>query len=202
MVSPELLARFGLLVERRFFGAAECARLSADMATTKGSPATVHEVDGRFAIDPEVRRTRVASVSGESMELIHAGFAALRPRVERHFGVALRAWQPPQFLVYGAGDHYDPHTDNATDLRAAAFLRARKISVVLFLNDRAEAPGPDVYGGGALTLWGLFGDSRLQGRGLPVSGEAGVLIAFPSDVTHEVEMVTHGVRYTVVSWFV
>ena len=31
VASPELLARFGLLVERRFFGAAECLRICADM---------------------------------------------------------------------------------------------------------------------------------------------------------------------------
>jgi predicted 2-oxoglutarate/Fe(II)-dependent dioxygenase YbiX len=37
--------------------------------------------------------------------------------------------------------------------------------------------------------------------GLPVTGEAGSLIAFPSDMVHEVTPVSRGERYTVVSWF-
>ena len=199
---PELLARFGLFVERTFLGPTECGRVCADMAMGEGSPATVHQADGHFALDAAVRSTRAVSVSAESIELIRGGFAALRPRVEHHFGVTLQTWQRFQFLAYGAGDHYVPHADNSTDPHAAASVRARKISVVLFLNDPAMAPGPAVYGGGALTFWGLFSDPRLQGRGLPVSGAAGLLVAFPSHLTHGVEMVTHGVRYTVVSWFV
>ena len=202
MASLELLGRFGLLVERGFLDAAECARVCADMATGEDSLATVHELDGRFALDATVRHTRIVRVSAESVELIERRLAALRPRVERHFGATLRAWQPPQFLVYGQGDYYHPHPDNSTDPDAAPSVRARKISVVLFLNDQAEAPGPGVYGSGALTFWGLFSDSRLQGRGLPVSGKAGLLVAFLSHLTHGVETVTHGVRYTVVSWFV
>jgi SM-20-related protein len=32
-------------------------------------------------------------------------------------------------------------------------------------------------------------------------GEPGLLVAFRSDVLHEVEAVTHGERYSIVSWF-
>ena len=202
VMPPEVLCRFGLLVDPRFWGTDECARVCADMATSEGGPATLLEANGRSTIDPDVRRTRLVSVSAGSRDLIQASFGALRPRLECHFGLALHAWQPPQCLVYSAGGHYVPHADSATGPRVGTVLQARKISVILFLNDHAEAAGPDVYGGGALTFWGLFGDSRLNGHGLPVSGHAGLLIAFPSHLTHEVETVTHGVRYTVVGWFV
>jgi predicted 2-oxoglutarate/Fe(II)-dependent dioxygenase YbiX len=200
-VPPELLARFGLFVEPQFLGSTECARICREMATGKTTSATVHEADGRFVVDVAVRSTRTVSVSGDSVELIGRRLAALRPRVERQFGITLQKVQRIQFLAYGAGDHYVAHADNSTELRAAASLRERKISVVIFLNDRAAAPGPGVYGGGALTVWGLFADPRLHGRGVPIAGAPGLLVAFPSHLTHAVETVTHGVRHTVVTWF-
>jgi hypothetical protein len=44
--------------------------------------------------------------------------------------------------------------------------------------------------------------SRLKTYGVPVIGEAGLLIAFGADMVHAVTPVTHGERYTIVSWFV
>jgi SM-20-related protein len=202
VVSPELLGRFGLLVERGFLDRAECVRLRAEMATGESGLATVHELDGRFSPDAAVRRTRIARVSAESLRLVERELAGLRTRAARHFGAALTGWQPPQFLIYGPGDFYHPHPDSSPDPHAAPSVRARKVSVVVFLNDAVGVSGPDGYGGGALTFWGLLGDPRLERHGVPLSGEAGLVVAFPSHLTHGVDVVTHGDRYTVVSWFV
>ena len=38
--------------------------------------------------------------------------------------------------------------------------------------------------------------------GLPLVGESGLLVAFDSNLTHAVTPVTHGERYTVVTWLV
>lgn len=73
---------------------------------------------------------------------------------------------------------------------------ARRVSVSIFLNSCSEQPGPDSYGGGAL----VFSDWR-KGVSRRIAGEAGTLFAFRSELTHEVVSVTHGERYSIVSWY-
>ena len=72
----------------------------------------------------------------------------------------------------------------------------RKVSVVIFLNSQSETPGPNAYRGGSL----LF---RPRGASEPfrLTAEAGTLVAFRAETTHEVEPVTHGERFTIASWY-
>jgi SM-20-related protein len=74
--------------------------------------------------------------------------------------------------------------------------------VVVFLNDQAEEPSPLTYGGGTLTFYGLLGGEKGEKVGLPLVGEEGLLVAFKSNITHAVTPVTHGERFTVVTWLV
>ena len=61
---------------------------------------------------------------------------------------------------------------------------------------------PAGYSGGSLTFFGLMDDSPSgESVGLPLAGETGLLIAFPSHLVHSVSPVTAGERYTLVSWF-
>jgi SM-20-related protein len=80
------------------------------------------------------------------------------------------------------------------------FVRERRISVVLFVNGGSDEPAPGSLGGGALTFYGLMGDGG-QSVGLPVDAESGLAVAFPSATLHGVSPVTHGQRFTVVTWF-
>ncbi|MEO8337310.1 MAG: 2OG-Fe(II) oxygenase [bacterium] len=56
----------------------------------------------------------------------------------------------------------------------------------------------DTYGGGALVFHGSYANPTPP---LSVSPAPGTLVAFRSETTHEVTPVTHGERYTIVSWF-
>ena len=71
----------------------------------------------------------------------------------------------------------------------------------MFLN--GATPGdPAGYSGGSLTFFGLMDDSPSgESVGLPLAGETGLLVAFPSHLVHSVSPVTAGERYTLVSWF-
>jgi predicted 2-oxoglutarate/Fe(II)-dependent dioxygenase YbiX len=73
--------------------------------------------------------------------------------------------------------------------------------VVVFLNRQTEQPESDSFCGGSLVLYGLVGEPDWQDYGFPLTGEAGLLVAFPSSVIHEVEAVTAGERYTIATWF-
>jgi len=199
MPKADFFTRLGLFAAPDFLSPEECQSLRAEMRTAVRSPATVREQGDDYGVDEEARRTKRAEVSSQAFSLVEERLNELRPQLEEHFETSLSGFQKLGFLVYGEGDYFQRHVDRGPDPDAADFARERRVSAVVFLNDETEEPEPDTYGGGALTFYGLLGDERV---GLPLTGEQGLLIAFPSDAIHEVTPVTHGERYTVVTWFV
>ena len=77
----------------------------------------------------------------------------------------------------------------------------RRVSVVIFLNRQSQEPAEDAYGEGHLTFYGLLEGREWEKCAFPLDAEPGLLIAFPSDKWHEVKPVSHGRRFTVVTWF-
>jgi predicted 2-oxoglutarate/Fe(II)-dependent dioxygenase YbiX len=143
-------------------------------------------------LDQGVRKTKWAGVSAPMILAVKAHLLAVKPRLERHFNVTLAGCEEPQVLAYKPGDFFRLHRDNADDPDASAYLRARQVSAVIFLNSAPEARGPESYGGGVLTFYGLIDDPCWRGYGFPLVGEQGLLIAFRSDVLHEVTVITGG----------
>jgi SM-20-related protein len=201
MSNATIFARLGLFVVREFLDAETCVRLRSEARSAPSTLATVQEQGARYSVDESVRSTRRAEVSASSTASVEARLLALQPKLESHFGLPLGGRQPVQFLVYKVGDFYRPHRDNNREADAAEFARQRRISVVVFLNGQAEAPAPGCYGGGALRFYGLMRDGRGKTLGFPLTGEPGLLVAFPSEQVHEVAPVTWGERFTVVTWY-
>ena len=196
---PEFFARFGIF-SRRFLDDATCTELRTEMRTASGSPATVAPADEE--VDEGYRRTKMADVSDPTREKIRARLLSLMPELSGYFDVPLSEVQRPQFLVYRRGDFFRRHIDSAEDDSAAQAVRARRVSTVVFLNGEGQEADEDSYGGGALTFYGLLGDDPpARDVGLPLTGATGLLVAFRSDAIHSVTPVTHGERYTIVSWF-
>ncbi len=109
------------------------------------------------------------------------------------------AWEGPQFLVYRPGDFFRPHRDRAVEPEDDVTKR-RRISIVVFLNGTGETILPETFDGGALTFYGLLDDPRLRAVGYPLRAETGLLVAFRSDILHEVTPVSRGERHSVVAW--
>jgi SM-20-related protein len=202
MPNAEFFTRLGLFVDKDFLDAEACARLRSDVRSATNIPATVRDKGDTYTVDESVRRTKWADVSAETRSFVEERVRALKPALERHFELELTGCQPLQFLVYRKGDFFQAHVDSVRESDAAEFSRERRLAVVLFLNSESGEPGPDSYGGGSLTFYGLLPDPRAKSYGLPLIGEAGLLVAFLPEVIHEVTAVTHGERYTVVTWFV
>jgi SM-20-related protein len=189
-VDPAVLARFGLFVADDVVDSKTCERLRAEMETSRAEAATVME-EGRDYVDAEQRSTKYAKVSDETRGATEEQLRTLRPRLEEHFDLELGELQPPQFLVYESGDFFGVHRDSSDEEDAADYSKARKLSVVLFVNDG--------YGGGQLEFYGLV--EGQPGMGIPLDARPGLLVAFPSGTRHGVTRVTRGERYTVVAWF-
>jgi predicted 2-oxoglutarate/Fe(II)-dependent dioxygenase YbiX len=198
VLKAEFFTRFGMLVVDRFIDEATCARLRREVGKAACERAAVWR-DGESVVDPTARRTTRAEISDAARSIVERRLMALKPRLERHFSLALRGIQKPQFLVYQPGDFFECHSDDNPTSAGPEYLRERRVSAVVFLNGgrrgRASA-------GGSLTFPGLVRDPRLAGCGFPVLGRTGLLIAFRSSLAHAVSPVCRGARYTVVAWFV
>ena len=151
---------------------------------------------GEAEVDERVRRVRRVSVSEESVAFVSRRLEDERTSMANHFGISLDSCELPQFLCYRVGDFFVAHQDGNTGLVNLDTDRTRRISVSVFLNNQSATPEPDTYGGGAL----VFSDWR-TGKRHEVYGEAGMLVAFRSELTHEVTQVTQAERFAVVSWF-
>ena len=198
-LGADALSSSKLFIARGFLDAALCHEFSAEARRGKTAPATIIGIKGKDLLDERRRRTRRVAVSGAAQHAIQGRFAALLPDLERHFGMRLSGFQDPQFLRYQRGDFFGPHQDSSSHPDHGLEVRTRKVSVILFLNRQTRFSEPEGYCGGELRLFWADGNPD---PALHVAGEAGLLVAFPSDLLHEVRPVTHGDRYTVVTWYV
>jgi SM-20-related protein len=163
-----------------------------------GAPAPVYGTDPTGgAVHAGVRRTIRVAVPDTVRDEVLRRLEDARPQLERHFGVVLSHCEEPQFLRYGPGDFFVAHQDGNTGL-IRDDARHRRVSAVLFLNRQSAGPEPEAYGGGDLVFHGQYPDWMARH---PVPATPGTLVAFRSETTHEVTPVTHGHRYTVVTWY-
>ena len=147
------------------------------------------------------RRTEMETISPLTVSGVEAQLRAVMPLVARHFAVPLNGAEAPKFVVYHVGDFYRAHADWSDVADAPDYVKRRRVTGVLFLNDQTEELSPDSYGGGELTLYGLVDAPRWREYGFPLTGEEGLLVAFPSQLLHEVAPVTRGTRYAITTWF-
>ena len=199
MTEPIADARFDLYVMRGFLDAETCVEFIDEMRLSPVGPATVYGRGESGSVDESVRKAARLTPARETFEHVRRRLLECRGEVGEHFGVSLDGCEEPQFLRYRVGDFFVAHQDGNTGMLLSDREQSRRVSVVIFLNRQSEAPEADAYSGGAL----VFSDWRAgQGRvEFRLSGEAGTLVAFRSETTHEVVPVTHGERYSIVSWY-
>jgi SM-20-related protein len=173
------------------------AELVAELDRTHGAPATVLSADPGGKVQAAVRRSTRIAVSPEVCALVKQRLMDHKSRIEAHFGVEVGACEDPQFLRYETGDFFVPHQDGNTPMIHDE-SRFRRISAVIFLSQRSDEPAPDTYGGGELVFHGPYSGPPER---VAASARPGSLVTFRAETTHEVTTVTHGVRYTIATWF-
>jgi SM-20-related protein len=184
-----------LFVERGFLDASTLARVLAAVRASQGRPATVYGLADSGSVDARVRRTTRLSPPAEVEELVKRLLLSRMSAAEEHFGVGLEEVEEPQFLRYEVGDYFVAHQDGNTGLLRSE-QEERKVSAVIFLNSQSETPGPDAYRGGSLVF-----HPRGSSEPFRLTAEAGTIVVFRAETTHEVEPVTHGERFTIASWY-
>jgi SM-20-related protein len=152
--------------------------------------------------DAQRRQTAHVRVSEATSRNMIQRLLALKPRLEEFFAMPFADLvEVPKFLIYRKGHFFAPQRDvmRADDDVAAPIIKARRVNLVLSLNDESQAPEDGGYRGAALTLYGLIDKPEWRKYGFPVCAHAGWLVAFRADVLHEVAPIVEGERYNVVS---
>ena len=200
MPTADFFVPLGVFVTHDFFTPELCAQIRGALTLAKGRPAELVR-RGTSRVDTNVRRTQRLPLPEQYSSLLKTRVLALKPQLQDYFQVQLSRLQPLDALVYQPGDFFQPHKDGGHHAADPSYVQQRQLTVIIFLNSQTTTPQPDAYCGGALALYGLVDDPRCQTYGFHLIGESGLLIAFRSEVFHEVQPVTFGQRYTIVSWF-
>lgn len=200
MPRADFFAKLGLFIRPNFIGITGCDRLCAEMRTAPHEPALVNS--GRtFRVDENSRRVCSVSISEEMVLTVAERLADLLPELSAHFGLELKLVEELQFLRYGVGDFFEAHADSSMDEDAFDYVKERRVSLVIFLNDVSKVGElANCYSGGSLTFYGIIDKPAWQSKGFELLGETGLLVAFRSDLFHEVKPVIEGERFTIVTW--
>jgi SM-20-related protein len=186
-----------LLEIEDFLDAATLAGVVAELERAGGAPATVLSTEPGGVVRPMARKATRVAVSPETRALVKARLMERKGEIEARFGVSVNECEDPQFLRYETGDFFVPHQDGNTPMLHDD-SRFRRVSAVIFLSEKSEEPAPDTYGGGALVFHGPYTGPVIR---VEASAAPGTLVTFRAETTHEVTPVTHGVRYTIATWF-
>lgn len=159
-----------------------------EIAQLREIAATSNFVDGRIS-NPhsKVKNNRQADTSQpaaqEASRIIMGAFGRSQPFTD--FTLA-ELVAPPLLTKYGPGMTYGEHIDSPEIMIGRQRLRS-DLSCTVFLND------PEAYEGGEL-------DIRLQGHHLPVKGQPGEAVVYPSTTFHRVREVTKGERLVAITF--
>ncbi|QQE89512.1 2OG-Fe(II) oxygenase [Azotobacter chroococcum] len=104
----------------------------------------------------------------------------------------------PKFCCYQKDGFFRAHRDRSVDIQDPPSVQTRTISLVCLLNDTDASDGLPVFDGGALVLYVPGAHGAIVPVNVPLL--AGSIVAFPSDLLHEVRPVRGGVRFSAVAW--
>jgi SM-20-related protein len=189
---------FDLFVLPGFFDEQSCAQIIAEMRLATENSATVYGQSSSGSVEERIRKAAQQTPSPATVDHVRRRLWECNLEVEKHFSIGLSSCEEPQFLRYQVGDFFVAHQDGNTGL-VRMDTEARRVSVVILLTEQAEAPKEGAYCGGSL----VFHDWRNHQGSIesPLTGKLGTFVAFRSETTHEVTPVTHGERYSIVSWY-
>jgi SM-20-related protein len=202
MTPLEYATKVGLLVRRKFLSPQLCESVCAHIHAAPREAGTILLGD-RPVIDEHTRKAKHAVVPTSVRQPVADRLYALMPQISEHLGVSVSGLRDLQFLRYDKGDFFAFHRDR--DDRVAdepQRVRERQVSAVVFLNQESASTAAGTYGGGELQFYmpDLIPGYRRAKFSFPAA--PGTLVAFNPQVLHQVLPVTHGQRYTIVTWFV
>ena len=203
MPSAEFFTEQGLFVVRDFLDTKLCAEICDEINKAVQLQTPLSDVANRVgALKAYPGRPKAAmDIGGDYQKYLKNKLSDLMPKLSEHFRVELKTLYDPYFAIYNKGDSLIPHVDSTGRAKQAGLPKERKLSVVIFLNEESPIKKKGAYSGGNLIFHGLLKDEKFGRFGIPLNSEAGMLIAFPSTILHEVSQITAGTRFVVNSGY-
>lgn len=206
MADLDFFTRLGIFIQKDFLSADFCKQYIAETQGISMNPVKIvqhKDTTGTVStlLEEKQRKTDQIIVSQPTEAFVRERLLLVKPMLEHYFNLPLTSCQEPLFYRYKEGDFFEAHQDCTNLPNVPKFIQERRVSVVIFLNNWATDVKPGFYNGGSLTFYGLIKNEQWQNYGFPLFGQQGLLVAFRSDVLHEVKPVIHGERYTIASWF-
>jgi SM-20-related protein len=197
----EALRALGLFLSEDFLASGVCRSLCVEAETGDSEAAAI--VSGTdVVVDPSVRRAECFDITEARLrEEVHRQLDAVLPRLAAHYGVALSGYEAPQVVRYPTGGFYRPHKDSDDRSHGSADAYRRKVSCVVFLNGSGRSARDTGFAGGALAFFRLAEPPTSENCKTFLYPEPNLLVAFKSEVYHEVLPVMAGFRWTLVTWF-
>ena len=195
MTEADFNTGFDLQLIRGFFDAETCQEILTEMRSSSASPAVTYGQSQEGSVNEGVRKVLRVMPSHSIVERVTRRLMECCEEFSKRFDVELSECEDPQFLRYRVGDFFVAHQDGNTGLLQLD-TEARRVSVSIFLNRQSQEQETDAYCGGSL----VFHDWRNR-KEFSLVADAGTLVAFRSETTHEVIPVTSGERYSIVSWY-
>lgn len=176
---------------RAFLSPVECLAIRKGMDAGEAELAEV--LDAGIHAEMDVRAATVIDPAPNLVREVEARLESCREVVMAGLGLPVAEREGAGFLRYPEGGFYRAHRDRGDDPEWEGAAR-RAAALVIFLNTSRAASSAGEFDGGVLRLF-------LRGGDVDITPEAGLLVAFPADVLHEVTEVRGGTRDTVVDWF-
>ena len=203
MPSSVFFHHAGLFVQPVFLTLNECLDVQARMRQALPERAQIarksEQGRGEALLDETRRKVDNVAIDRPTATWVKQRLFEIKPRLQEHFGITLRGCQGPDFLSYSENSFYKRHKDVDSD--APPEIIRRKISAIIFLNAVSKMPLDGCYTGGSLAFFGLLPGPEWRECAFPLEAEAGLLIAFRSEMAHEVRPVASGQRFTIAAWF-
>jgi predicted 2-oxoglutarate/Fe(II)-dependent dioxygenase YbiX len=193
--------QFGIHHVESAFSPQDCAELIAAAAHARSATGMVWNPGSGDQVSPTKRRTEFVDLPPEVEARAAQRIETQRDAIEARFDLSLGRLQPIKLVRYDPGDFYGMHNDVSRHPEAPETVRARRLSVVVFLNEQVDDSEPGCYSGGRLTFHGLVDEPPWNRTGHPLDAEPGLMVLFPPETVHEVTPVTSGARFTLVTWF-
>jgi predicted 2-oxoglutarate/Fe(II)-dependent dioxygenase YbiX len=204
MTKREHFIDLGLFVRPNFLPLTLCEAACEEMRMSQPKVGTILD-NAQELVDEQIRKAKnVITVASPTRRAITERLDAIAPDVAEHFGCALTGMQELQFLNYDEGDFFVFHRDKTDTPDEPAWVSERKVSAVIFLNAGPAHHNLNSYSGGTLEFYAhdLIAEPMYKQAKIPLPATPGTLVAFDPLVRHQVQPVTHGQRFTVVTWFV
>ena len=201
MSNISFLSHIGCFVLENFLSKEFCEQIQREIQEDKLVSAAIVDDKDLAYVNENYRKTKIAKISRETKVEIYNRMLSLKPNLEKHFEINLDKSEKPEVLVYRVGDFFKIHKDQDDQPDSQTITGNRKVSIVIFLNSQSDEPQENCYGGGSLNLYGLINQPGWEDKGFPLGGKPGLLVAFRSNIIHEVTPVTFGKRLTIVNWF-